>query len=201
MVKHNNVIPNQHFKKDWQQRVRVKLNQATRKKARRVKRQAKAEAIAPRPLQGLLRPAVHCQTQRYNTKVREGRGFTLEELKEAGINAKQARSIGIAVDHRRKNKSVESLQLNVQRLQAYKAKLVVFPLKSGKVKQGDSGKELTADATQHKGTIVEIVQPKAAVEYVEITDAMKAGTAVGTMKQLRATQYIEGKRRGPKRGD
>lgn len=30
---------------------------------------------------GLLRPAVHAPTQRYNMKVRTGRGFTLEELR------------------------------------------------------------------------------------------------------------------------
>jgi ribosomal protein L13E len=35
-------------------------------------------------------------------KQRKGRGFTLEELKEAGISKLVARSVGIAVDHRRK---------------------------------------------------------------------------------------------------
>lgn len=30
-----------------------------------------------------------------------GRGFSLLELKEAGLNAKFAKTIGIAVDHRR----------------------------------------------------------------------------------------------------
>jgi large subunit ribosomal protein L13e len=63
---------------------------------------------------------------RYNTKVKYGRGFTLEELKQAGINRKEAPLIGIAVDHRRSNKSVESLQINVQRLKEYKGKLVIL---------------------------------------------------------------------------
>lgn len=45
----------------------------------------------------------------------------------AGLSAKFARSIGIAVDHRRRNKSVESLQVNVQRLKLYKSKLILFP--------------------------------------------------------------------------
>lgn len=46
---------------------------------------------------------VFCQ---YNSKVRLGRGFNVEELKEAGISKKMALTIGIAVDHRRTNKSV-----------------------------------------------------------------------------------------------
>jgi large subunit ribosomal protein L13e len=37
--------------------------------------------VYPRPVAGPLRPVVHSQTQRYNTKIRAGRGFTLDELK------------------------------------------------------------------------------------------------------------------------
>ena len=37
---------------------------------------------------------------RYNFKTRLGRGFTLEELKSAGISKKMAPTIGIAVDRR-----------------------------------------------------------------------------------------------------
>ena len=47
---------------------------------------------------------------------------------------KYAPTIGIAVDHRRKNRSEESLQENAKRLKAYKAKLVVFPRRSTKPK-------------------------------------------------------------------
>ncbi len=53
------------------------------------------------------------------------------ELKAAGLSAPYARSIGIAVDHRRKNHSEESLQRNVKRLNEYKSKLVLYPLKAG----------------------------------------------------------------------
>lgn len=105
MVKHNNVVPNAHFHKKWKPctsrmstGVKVNLHQAMQKKARRLKRAAKAAAIAPRPSAGLLRPVVRCPTQRYNMKLRTGRGFTLEELKAAGFNKKEARNIGVAVD-------------------------------------------------------------------------------------------------------
>ena len=49
MVKHNNVIPNAHFKKHWQERIRVTLDQPVRKKRRRLARKAKAAAIAKYP--------------------------------------------------------------------------------------------------------------------------------------------------------
>lgn len=50
----------------------------------------------------------------------------------AGINKGFARTIGIAVDHRRRNKSVESLQANVQRLKEYRSKLILFPVHPNK---------------------------------------------------------------------
>ena len=137
-MKHNNVLPNGHFHKHWQNYVKTWFNQPGRKKRRRTARQKRALAIAPRPVAGDLRPVVRCPTFKYHTKVRSGRGFTLEELKTAGIAANIARTVGIAVDHRRKNKSTESLQANVQRLKEYKSKLIIFPRKQSKPKAGDS---------------------------------------------------------------
>jgi large subunit ribosomal protein L13e len=129
-MRHNNQLPNQHFRKDWQIRVRTWFNQPARKVRRRLNRVEKAAKIAPRPVDGFLRPAVRAQTLNYNSKIRAGKGFTLEELKEAGVNRNEARFIGIAVDHRRKNRSEESLQLNAQRLKEYMSKLIVFPKKA-----------------------------------------------------------------------
>lgn len=136
--KHNNIVQNNHFHKKWQNYVRTWFNQPGRKKRRRLNRKKKALEIAPRPVAGPLRPIVHCPTFKYNSKVRAGRGFTLEELKTAGIPRKFARTIGIAVDHRRKNRSAESLQANVQRLKEYRSKLILFPRKPGKPQKGDS---------------------------------------------------------------
>merc|ERR1719422_2194346 len=111
--------------------MRTWFDQAARKKRRSQNRKAKAARLAPRPAAGLLRPVVHPPTQRHNMKLRLGRGFTLEELKEAKIPRKLAPTIGIAVDHRRKNRSMESLQMNVERLKLYKSKLLIFPNKHG----------------------------------------------------------------------
>jgi large subunit ribosomal protein L13e len=165
MVKHNNVIPNIHCKKKYCEssrgplKVKLALNQAGKKKSRRLARAAKAAAIAPRPLK-LLRPAVHCPTQRYSAKVRLGKGFTLEELKGAGLTAQYARTVGIAVDHRRTNRCNESLARNVARLEEYKSKLIVFPKKRlSKVKNGDSSKEECKAATQFSGIILPLKTP------------------------------------------
>ncbi|VDN57659.1 unnamed protein product [Dracunculus medinensis] len=109
--KRNNMVPNGHFHKDWQSRIRTWFNQPARKQRRRMNRLKKALACTPRPAAGLLRPIVRCPTNRYNKKIRLGRGFTLEELKAVGISKKIAPTIGISVDYRRTNKSVESLQV------------------------------------------------------------------------------------------
>ncbi|XP_077220568.1 large ribosomal subunit protein eL13z-like [Tasmannia lanceolata] len=174
MVKHNNVVPNGHFKKHWQNYVKTWFNQPARKTRRRVARQKKAVKIFPRPTAGPLRPIVHGQTLKYNMKVRAGRGFSLEELKAAGIPKKLAPTIGISVDHRRKNRSLEGLQTNVQRLKTYKAKLVIFPRRQGKFKNGDSSAEELSSATQVQGEYMSISLAKPVVELVKVTDEMKA---------------------------
>ncbi|KAL2005936.1 hypothetical protein VTN00DRAFT_10429 [Thermoascus crustaceus] len=139
-IKHNNAIPRNHFHKDWQRRVRVHFDQPGRKHRRRQARLQKAAAVAPRPVDK-LRPVVRCPTIKYNRRVRAGRGFTLAELKEAGIPRKLAPTIGIAVDPRRINYSKESLAANVARLKEYKARLILFPRKSGQFKKLDSTPE------------------------------------------------------------
>merc|ERR1712023_442119 len=126
-MKHNNMIAQEHFKKYWQRYVKTWFAQPAKKKARRLARQKKAAAVAPRPVAGAVRPVVHPPTQRYNSKVRIGRGFSMAEIKAVGLGKREARSLGIAADHRRRNKSVEGQEANVQRLREYRSKLVVFP--------------------------------------------------------------------------
>ncbi|MED6154931.1 60S ribosomal protein L13B [Stylosanthes scabra] len=194
MVKHNNVIPNGHFRKHWQNYVKTWFNQPARKTRRRLARQEKAVKIFPRPTAGPLRPVVHGQTLKYNMKLRPGKGFSLEELKAAGIPKKLAPTIGIGVDHRRKNRSLESLQANVQRLKTYKAKLVVFPRRAKKVKAGDSTAEELANATQVQGSYLPIVREKPSVELVKVTDEMKALKAYYKLRLERTNQKHYGAR-------
>jgi large subunit ribosomal protein L13e len=195
MVKHNNVIPNGHFKKDWQSYVRTWFNQPARKKRRRTVRQKKAVAVFPRPTAGPLRPVVHSQTLKYNAKIRSGRGFTLEELKAAGIPKKLAPTIGIAVDHRRKNRCLESLQENVNRLNTYRAKLVVFPRRTRKTKAGDSSAEDLSSVTQLAGSVLPIVKSRPTAEIVSITDEMKAQKGYYKLRQERMNERLVGVRK------
>ena len=195
MVKHNNIIAQSKFKKDWDVRVRTWFNQAGKKKARRAARAAKAAKIAPRPLAGPLRPVVAGQTAKYNTKVKAGRGFSLAELKAAGINAKVAPTVGIAVDKRRFNKSQESLDANVARLKEYMDRLVVFPRHPTKgVKAGDTAVDVASAVPQLKGAIIPIKQTAPAHPLVTLTADQKSFEAHATRKSLRA----ELKKKAPK---
>ncbi|KAJ3038581.1 60S ribosomal protein L13 [Rhizophlyctis rosea] len=191
-MKHNNVLPNQHFRKDWQLHVRTWFDQPGKKKSRRVARIKKAAQIAPRPIDGLLRPAVRGQTAKYNRKLRAGRGFTLEELKEAGIRRQEARTIGIAVDHRRRNRSTEGLNSNVLRLKEYKAKLIVFPKKANKPKKGDASAEEVKAATQlAAGALFPIVQSVQEDVSRPIGEAPKVH-AYAALRKARSDKKLKG---------
>ncbi|KAI4921873.1 hypothetical protein J4E90_000301 [Alternaria incomplexa] len=139
-IKHNQQIQKNHFHKDWQRYVRCHFDQPGKKKSRRNARVAKAAKVAPRPVDK-LRPVVRCPTIKYNRRVRPGRGFSLVELKAAGIPRKFARTIGISVDPRRQNLSEEGLKANVERLQEYRKRLILFPRRNGKTKSGDASAE------------------------------------------------------------
>merc|ERR1712066_936084 len=148
-------------------------NQPARKERRRKMRAKKAATVAPRPMK-TLRPVVRCPTFRYNVKQRGGRGFSLEELKTAGISKNMAKTIGITVDHRRRNKSVESLQINAQRLKEYQSKLILFPIKASKPRKGDASEEDMKKASQLAGQVMPVASRELKrVRAMEVTDDLK----------------------------
>merc|ERR1739844_526116 len=161
------------------------FNQPARKIRRRQNRVAKAAKVAPRPI-GKLRPVVSCPTYKYNLKQRAGRGFTLEEIKAAGLSKKFARTIGIAVDHRRRNKSVESLQLNAQRLKEYKSKMILFPINAKKPRKGDSSAEELSKAVQLAGEVMPVKPVVKRARAMAITEDLKNFQAFQTVRQARA---------------
>lgn len=75
------------------------------------------------------------------------------ELKAAGIPRKLAPTIGISVDPRRQNLSEESLTANVERLQEYRKRLILFPRRNGKTKEGDASAEDVKAAKKGDNTI------------------------------------------------
>jgi large subunit ribosomal protein L13e len=186
----NYPIVKNHFRKHWQERVKTHFDQPGKKVARRTARAKRAALIAPRPLD-ILRPVVRAPTIRYNRKVREGRGFTLEELKAAGIPRKLARTIGIAVDHRRQNKSVEGFELNVTRLKEYKAKLIVLPRKAGKPKKGDASAAEIAAAQQTLSVSSAFPVPKPSTKVETRPVEQGEQTAFRTLRLAQSTaKYV-----------
>uniref|UniRef100_A0A8D9AQA9 60S ribosomal protein L13 n=1 Tax=Cacopsylla melanoneura TaxID=428564 RepID=A0A8D9AQA9_9HEMI len=189
----NNMIPNAHFHKDWQKYIKSWFNQPARKFRRRQNRIKKAKDIAPRPAAGPLRPIVRCPTVRYHKRVRAGRGFTLEEIRGAGLNARFARSVGIAVDARRRSKSMESLQLNIQRLKEYKSKLIVFPRhEKKKLRKGEATPEERKVATQLKGPLMPIKQGKPKSKARVPSETEKKFSAFQVLRMARADAKLVG---------
>ncbi|CAI8034711.1 60S ribosomal protein L13 [Geodia barretti] len=152
MPKRNGVIPNAHFKKHWQRRVRTWFDQPGKKKTRRLKRLKKAAAIAPRPAAGLLRPVVHCPTFRYNSR-------------GAGISRHLAPRIGIAVDHRRRNRSLEGLQPEACKM-----------------------------AVQLRGPVMPIRQVRPVAQARAVTEDEKKYSVFEAMRQARADKRLLGVR-------
>lgn len=151
--------------------------------------------MAPRPTDGQLRPVIRCPTNKYNMYSRLGRGFSVEELKEAGIALRFAPTIGIAVDSRRKNRSVDSMQENVQRLKEYKSKLLVFPKNPAKPKAGEASKEDLSMAEQFTGKLLPIVKKEPVVEMRKITAEDKNGQAYRSLRIERANKRHDGIRK------
>ncbi len=190
-AKRNQMVPNAHFHKDWQRYVKTWFKQPARKDRRHRTRVAKAARVAPRPVK-TLRPVVRCPTFKYNVKSRTGRGFTLEEIRAAGLSKNYAQTIGISVDPRRRNKSVESLQLNTQRLKEYVSKLILFPLDPKKPRKGDSSPEDLKKAQQLLGEVMPVKTPQKRQRALELTDDLKNFKAFQTIRQARAFARLVG---------
>ena len=200
MVKHNNILPNVHLRKHWQRWVKTFFNQPGRKRRRLDARKLKATKVFPRPLQP-VRPIVQSCSQRYSGRPRIGRGFTLDELKKANISEKFARSVGIAVDHRRKNRNTEAFKRNVDRLAAYKSKLVLLPRNPKKLKKAAKNSTIAetdakADGQVQNKTRDVIALPKVELKEkpIKITPAMKLFNPKVTLKLELVNQKWKGKR-------
>ncbi|KAH8179122.1 ribosomal protein l13e domain-containing protein [Sarocladium implicatum] len=186
-IKHNQKIVKTHLRKDWQRRVKTHFDQAGKKKSRRTARQAKAAAVAPRPVDK-LKPVVRCPTIKYNRRVRSGRGFTLAELKEAGIPRAMAPTIGISVDFRRQNLSEESLAANVARLKAYQERLILLPRRSNAPKKGDTKTDLSkVEKVSHVAAALPIAPTDIAFKEISKGD-MPAPIEGGAYRQLRVAR-------------
>lgn len=153
-MKNNHVLPNNH--RNTMKRVKEWHNQKSRAERRAKNRLIKAKEIYPMPLKK-LRPIVRCPTIRYNKKQRLGKGFTLEELKEAGLQYEYAMRIGISVDNRRRNMNKETFDLNVSRIKEYLSKITIY-------KNGAEAK--ASGVKQHLGRIMQVKRDTPKVEII-----------------------------------
>ncbi|THZ89556.1 ribosomal protein L13e [Aureobasidium pullulans] len=188
-IKHNQQIPHNHFRKDWQRRVRVHFDQAGKKKARRNARAAKAATVAPRPVDK-LRPIVRCPTLKYNRRVRAGRGFSLAELKLAP-------TIGISVDPRRQNLSEESLAANVERLKAYRSRVILFPRNSKAPKKGDASADEVKAAKEDfvkQANVTFPIENKAKIVEGKLSDYPGEENAYRKLRDVRSEARLAGVR-------
>ena len=198
MPPHNNPLQRPHLRKHCKNMVKTWFNQPARKFRRLQKRSAKAKALFPKPIHA-LRPVVHKCSFRYSGQPREGRGFSIEELKIAGIHPRFARTVGISVDHRRTNKSVESIERNVKRLKAYLAKLVLLPKNADKPSLGrkgvlpdTTGKQEPVQNT-HK-SVLALPEQSLREKRVVITKEMNAFRAHKQLRLERTNKKWQGKR-------
>merc|ERR1719420_1169605 len=98
-----------------------------------------------------------------------------------------AKTIGITVDFRRKNKSLESLQRNVQRLKEYQSKLILFPINSKKARKGEASEEDMKKTSQLIGEVMPVKQVVRRPSAMEVTDDLKKFNAV---RQARAVARL-----------
>ncbi|KAK6089571.1 hypothetical protein P3W45_001453 [Vairimorpha bombi] len=161
-MKNNHILPNNH--RNAMKRVKEWHNQKSRAERRAKNRAIKASKLYPAPLRKLC-PVVRCPTIRYNKKQRLGKGFTPEELKEAGLEVNYARRVGISVDNRRRNMNKETFDLNVERVKEYMSRITIF--KNGKeAKESQVNQVLGRIMPVRKSTPkVEIIQKSAISSY------------------------------------
>ena len=197
MVSHNNALTSSHLRKHWMRRVRCFFNAPAHKKIRRERRSQKAAALGPRPI-SLLRPIVFGNTRKYGSKVKYGRGFSLDELRAAKLSQAFARSVGIAVDHRRHNRNAETMDQNVERLNQYKAKMILFPVRADKPKKGEiadsSADQLKSAAQNNTNGVLSLPRVTRRCKPQELTQAMRDAQVYQKLRQERINKRYNGKR-------
>jgi large subunit ribosomal protein L13e len=107
----------------------------------------------------------------------------------AGIPRKYASTIGIAVDPRRQNLSEEGLKVNVERLQEYSKRVIVFPRK-GKTVKGDASEEEVKKARTGENIIKQNRSALAIKNVIEVPEVnvKNEKSEEGAFKKLRAAR-------------
>lgn len=72
-----------------------------------------------------------------------------------------------------------AIQVNVERLKAYRNNLVLYPRNSKKVQMGEIKASDAMAVDQLQGAVMPIVRPQPTLEFTTITDDMKVRVARG----------------------
>lgn len=123
---------------------------------------------------------------------------------EAGIPRKLAPTIGISVDPRRANLSEEALAVNVQRLKAFKERLVLFPRNAKVTKNGDAPEKEVEAAKQigphlYAGKVKQSnkafpIDNKVVIKEGKISDYPATENAYRVLRDARSDARLVGKR-------
>ncbi|CAC26984.1 60S ribosomal protein L13 [Guillardia theta] len=96
-----------HFRKKWKNLVITNFNQPILKiKRRKIRKNKKKNFLKKAIFYKKLKPLVKCPTRMHNTKIKLGRGFSIQEIKKSMIKLKTATSYGISIDKRRKKSNI-----------------------------------------------------------------------------------------------
>jgi len=120
-------------------------------------------------------------------------------LKAAGIPRKYAPTIGISVDPRRQNLSEGTLTANVERLQEYMKRIIVFPRKGKQGKKGDASEEevkkaRTGEHTIKQNRIVLPIKNVITVAEAKVSDEKSEEAAFRKLRDLRSEARLVGVR-------
>ena len=93
------------------------------------------------------------------------------------------------------NRSEQSLKANVDRLNEYKNKLIVFPRNAKKPKATDASEEERAQATQQRGVLIPIKAAASKAHKRAITADEKKKSAFQTLRTKRSLKRLAGYRK------
>ena len=117
-------------------------------------------------------------------------------MNAAGLTPAFARTIGIAVDHRRHGSNTME-ERNIERLQRFKSNLVLFPRVAGQPKKGeinDSTTGLEGNTQNTTGGVYALPRVTRRAGIAALTKEMKAEKTYLRLRSARVNRKYEGKR-------
>ncbi|MES1902170.1 MAG: 60S ribosomal protein L13 [Paramarteilia canceri] len=173
-----------------------------KRQKRQLRRKAKLqEAETNQCSFGQLKPTVRCCSNRYKLKCRNGKGFSLRELKESKVNITLAKSLRISVDKRRNTMH----QMNVDTLKDFMNRIIISkndlknPVLQGHPKILERSQNAQKDIDNLKVDYnlyklypaSQVAKNDLEVKYVKLTDKMKNFSTVDELIKARKAKHYK----------